>query len=352
MSKCFSERRKQKIVEREARLEVARREYLEERTRQKERIAKDKAEKETRKQTWLREKAAERAVSLRDKHAEVEKWERLEDVRTQNNVKKEHERNMLMLDHIEGLRAQFAKEEAERDQRKRDAVKERREQEEKSAEEKEKANQALKAVEETRASNIAERQKLRASKNQGYCEKIRDQKTAESMKLQEHRAQVELARDAKRQERKQEREEQATQDEAAARIKAIREENIRKKQKERDLKFASKVQDTKDQGKQRQLEIETKKIQRRLQEKEHAEKRHTEEQEKKKHTAELEEQREHMIQERVIERNKREQQRAAALAADANGNAGKAPTGGDGGNNDAPAPGLATKEAAPEPTPA
>merc|ERR1712139_252308 len=102
------------------------------------------------------------------------------------------------------------------------------------------------------------------------------------------------------------------QENAAAIISSTREENIRMREKERDRKFALQVRDMKEKEKERQLELEAKKIQRRLQEKENAVKLHEEEQQRRRQMALLEEQREAMIRERTLDRNKREQERLKA----------------------------------------
>merc|ERR1712139_735924 len=109
------------------------------------------------------------------------------------------------------------------------------------------------------------------------------------------------------------------QENAAAIINSTREENIRMREKERDRKFALQVRDMKEKEKERQLELEAKKIQRRLQEKENAVKLHEEEQQRRRQMALLEEQREAMIRERTLDRNKREQERlkSGQAAADA-----------------------------------
>merc|ERR1712050_371978 len=86
----------------------------------------EKKDRQTKKEEYLRDKAAQRAQQLREKHKKVEDWERLDDLRTQNNMTKEHTRNMQMLDHIEGLRQAYSQQQYEADERKSKALEERK----------------------------------------------------------------------------------------------------------------------------------------------------------------------------------------------------------------------------------
>merc|ERR1719162_1904874 len=133
------------------------------------------------------------------------------------------------------------------------------------------------------------------------------------------------ARDKRRKKQLEDRRLRTEQENAAAIVNAQREDNIRGKEKSRDQQFALKVQEMKSKEKDRQLELEAKKIQRRLQEKENAIKVHEEEQQRRRQLVLLEEQREAMIRERTLERNRREQERFK----------GKEPGAAEGGDGDA-----------------
>merc|ERR1712203_768829 len=108
------------------RLKQAEQEYLKFRQDQIDLIAKEKHDRQIKKEEYLREKAAQRAQQLRDKHKKVEDWERLDDLRTQNNMTKEHTRNMQMLEHIENLRQTYSQQQYEADERKSKALEERK----------------------------------------------------------------------------------------------------------------------------------------------------------------------------------------------------------------------------------
>jgi len=302
-------KREEAISDRNQRLKEAEREYLVFRTQQIEKIAAETQQKNEKKQKYLREKATERAAQLKTKHEKLEAWERLEDQRTQANHLKEHSRNQLMLEHIEHLRAKQSQEQADAAARKQASLAERKEREIKEAEalaEKQKHKQEL---ETKRGSNINAREALREQKNQQYCDYIRDLKTSEALRIKDQQSLVASARDKRRQQQLQDRRIRTEQENAAAIINSTREENIRMREKERDRKFALQVKDMKEHQKEKQLELEAKKIQRRLQEKENAVKIHEEEQQRRRQMALLEEQREAMIRERTIERNRREQER-------------------------------------------
>merc|ERR1719355_216442 len=105
-------------MERSERLKAAEIEYLEVRQKQIDRIARDKQEKNEQKAAYLYKKAAQRAAMLREKHEKQEHWERLEDQRTQANLKSEHARDVLTLEHIEALRALHKKAQEEAEKRK------------------------------------------------------------------------------------------------------------------------------------------------------------------------------------------------------------------------------------------
>jgi len=305
----INEKRDQRIAERNERLRHAEREYLETRQTQIDEISSANRDKENKKQEYLRERAAQRAKQLREKHEKIEAWERLDDQRTQANLKKEHARNMLMLDHIESLRVKYSQEQAEAAARKQASLEERVDRESREAEELAENNKRKSELEQRRNRNIATREAMREQKSQQYCDHIRDLKTAEALRTKDQQVLIASARDKTREERMRERQMRADQELAAATVNAQREESIRKRDRERDLKFASQVKEMKEKESQGALEMEAKKIQKRLQEKEAATKRQEEEQVRRRQMAMLEEQREQMIRERAIERNKREQER-------------------------------------------
>merc|ERR1719271_2204553 len=308
----LEEKRVQNIEERNERLKQAEREYLEFRAKQIEKLKVENQEKNDKKQVYLRQKAAERAQQLKQKHEKLESWERLEDNRTQANMMKEHARNQLMLEHIEHLRTKQSQEEAEAAARKQASLAERKEREQKEAEALAEREKQRKELEEKRASNIASKESNREQKNQQYCEYIRDLKTSEAMRIKDQQTMVATARDKRRYQQLEDRRLRAEQENSCAIVNSTREESIRAREKERDQKFAVKVKAMKEKEKERQLELEAKKIQRRLQEKENAVKVHEEEQQRRRQMALLEEQREAMIRERNIERNRREQERIKA----------------------------------------
>uniref|UniRef100_A0A7S3S8U4 Uncharacterized protein n=1 Tax=Strombidinopsis acuminata TaxID=141414 RepID=A0A7S3S8U4_9SPIT len=307
--KKVEQKRDQKIAERNARLKQAEREYLAYRQKRIDEIAQEKLEAESAKQAYLRERATQRASQLRQKHEKIEAWETKDDERTQNNMKKEHQRNMLMLDHIESLRKQFNRQQQDAASRKQASLEQRKEAEAKAAADREAENAHKAEMEQRRLANISHKEKHREDKNQDYCRHIRDLKTAEALRLREQMEQVEYAKDQTREARMREREFQSEQDQAAAAINALREENIRKREKERDEKFAQALADEKQKEHQRKLEQQARKHQRRQQEEERAEKSQEEENQRRRQMQTLEQQRETMIRDRAVERNKREQER-------------------------------------------
>mmetsp|Transcript_99176 Transcript_99176/g.251861 ORF Transcript_99176/g.251861 Transcript_99176/m.251861 type:complete len:621 (-) Transcript_99176:170-2032(-) len=297
------------ITERRSRINQAEKEYLNLRERQIRSIEGEQLEKEARKQNYLREKAAQRASQLREKHERIEAWEHSEDVRTQNNMKKEHARNMLMLDHIESLRQQFSQEQAMATSRKQAALEQRKDREAKEADEAAAESKNKAQLDTKRQSNISGRESVRKDKNQDYCIKIRDMKTAQALRTREQADQLEDAREKTRNEKQREREFRTEQDYAAAQVDAQREENIRNKELERDRKFASQIKERKAQETQQGIELEARKHQRRQQDKESAQKHEQEDQQRKRQMAILEDQREQMIKQRASERNLREKER-------------------------------------------
>jgi len=313
----LDQRRESNIGERNDRLKQAEMQYLEYRAKQIAKIKSEDLEKNQKKQQYLREKAAERAAQLKEKHERLESWERSEDNRTQTNMMKEHARNQLMLEHIEHLRSKQSQEEAEAAARKEQALLERKAREQKEAEALAESQRTAKELETRRHDNIASRESVRDQRNQQYCEYIRDLKTSEALRIRDQQSLVASARDKRRQKQLEDRSLRTEQENAAAITNAQREDNIRIREKQRDQKFALEVRDMKEKEKEHQLELEAKKIQRRLQEKENAIKVHEEEQQRRRQMVLLEEQREAMIRERTLERNRREQERLKASQAGA-----------------------------------
>merc|ERR1719428_155150 len=177
------------------RLKAREREYLELRSKQIMTIAEQKREKETKKKAYLAQKAAQRAQLLREKHEKAEAWEKAEDQRTQANLKKEHARDQLMLEHIENLRAKQSREQAEAAARKKAALEERKAREDKESEELQAETVRKSVLEQKRNRNIATREALREQKNQRYCEYIRDLKTAEALRSKDQEQLVLSARE-------------------------------------------------------------------------------------------------------------------------------------------------------------
>mmetsp|Transcript_70183 Transcript_70183/g.124918 ORF Transcript_70183/g.124918 Transcript_70183/m.124918 type:complete len:623 (-) Transcript_70183:60-1928(-) len=297
------------IQQRNERLKQSELEYLELRAKQIQQIAADKQEKEQRKQQYLKEKAAERAARLKEKYEKLEQWERMEDQRTQANLLKEHSRNQLMLEHIEHLRQKQAQEQAEATARKHAALEERKDRESREASDLAERMRAKSELEQKRNRNIAKREALREQKNLQYCDYIRDLKTSEALRVEDQQRLVGEARERTRVNKKEERRLKSEEEDAQTLVNDMREENIKKKEKERDRKFAAEVQQMKDKEKDAQAQLQAKKEQRRQEQKEEAERLHEEEVNRRRQMAVLEEQREAMIRERTMERNKREQDR-------------------------------------------
>merc|ERR1712039_682305 len=241
--KQVEDKRETKIEERNARLKQAELEYLQYRKDQIELIKKEKQDREVKKEEYLREKAAQRAQQLREKHKRVEDWERLDDLRTQNNMTKEHTRNMQMLEHIEGLRQTYSQQQYEADERKSKALEERKTREAQVAQARDEVEKKKLELAQKREANISEKESKRAEANQEYCKRIRDLKTAEALRVSKQREDVEQARDKNRDDRLRERQCRGEQEMAAASINAQREENIRRIERERDLKFAQRVKE-------------------------------------------------------------------------------------------------------------
>mmetsp|Transcript_46414 Transcript_46414/g.131255 ORF Transcript_46414/g.131255 Transcript_46414/m.131255 type:complete len:649 (-) Transcript_46414:17-1963(-) len=308
-------KRDQKMGERNERVKEAEREYLEFRKRTIEQIAQEKRDKAAKKEEYLKEKCKQRAAQLREKHNKIDAWEQLDDVRMQNNLKKEHARNVLMVEHIDNLRQEFMQQQSEASARKQAALQQRKEREAKDAETLAEENRKRAEVEKKRQEKIAEREAAQTERNQKYCQEIRDVKSKEAARMTEQREHVDLAKHRIREEQIKERQFRSAQDEAAAVVNAVREENIGKRDHERDLRFAQKVKERKEADERRQMELQTAKIQRRLQEKEAAERHQEDELQKRRQMNALDEKREEKMREKAAERNRREQERMKNLTA-------------------------------------
>merc|ERR1719420_1530377 len=112
-------RRKLAHMEREKR-------YLQSRQQAIDEISKQKQLKAERKAQYLYSKSAERAKRLKEEHEKAAEWERLEDQRTQAELKREHDRNMMMLVRIEELKSNKEAADMELKARKEAALERRR----------------------------------------------------------------------------------------------------------------------------------------------------------------------------------------------------------------------------------
>merc|ERR1712083_795352 len=163
---------------------------------------------------------------------------------------------MQMLEHIEGLRQTYSQQQYEADERKSKALEERKTREAQVQQAHAEVEKKKLELAQKRESNISEKESKRAEANQEYCKRIRDLKTAEALRVSKQREDVEQARDKNRDDRLRERQCRGEQEMAAASINAQREENIRRIERERDLKFAHKVKEQKEKEVQHSVEIE------------------------------------------------------------------------------------------------
>lgn len=309
VQRILDERREQQIGQREERLRHRELEYLANRELQIQNLAKEANEKDERKKAWLQDRAAHRAMQLRLKHEKIEAWERLDDQRTQNNVRREHARNMLMLDHVEALREKYSQDMQDANERKRQALDVRKDREAREAAKTADELAKNQELEESRDRHIVARESAREERNQRYCRHIRDKKTAEALAVRAQTEQVEKARERQRQERARERQSRSHADVVAAQTASMREDNIKKRERERDLKFAAQVREWKEREREAAVLLTSKKHQKRLHEKEDAERHREEESQRRRQMALLDEQRDDNIRQRSAERNNREQDR-------------------------------------------
>merc|ERR1719389_1079018 len=152
----LEERREQKMSERHQRQEVAAKEYL-------------------------MERAAERAKRLKERQERAEAWERLEDQRTQAELKREHDRTMLALTHIEDIRQKKQKDDAAANARKMAALEERKEREKREQEILNEQQRQKTELEQKRNREIGAREASREQRYLDYVENIRNDKTAQAV---------------------------------------------------------------------------------------------------------------------------------------------------------------------------
>ena len=100
--------------------------YLQSRQQAIDELSKQKQLKAERKAQYLYSKSAERAKRLKEEHEKAAEWERLEDQRTQAELKREHDRNMMMLVRIEELKSNKEAADMELKARKEAALERRR----------------------------------------------------------------------------------------------------------------------------------------------------------------------------------------------------------------------------------
>lgn len=305
----LNDRREQHIAQREERLRHRELEYLANREMQIQRLAQEQCDKEERKKAWIQDRAAHRAMQLRLKHEKIEAWERLDDHRTQNNVRREHARNTLMLDHIEALREKYSQDMQAAGERKKQALEQRKAREAREAAKTAEEMQKYQELEDSRERHISAREAAREERNQRYCRHIRDKKTAEALAVRSQTEQVEKARERLRQDRALERKARSEQEMLAAETSSTRETNIQKRERERDLKFAAQVREWKEREREAAVALSAKKHQKRLTEKEDAERHREEDLQRRQQMAILDEQRDGKIRQRSAERNHREQDR-------------------------------------------
>merc|ERR1719171_990555 len=218
------------MSERHQRQEVAAKEYLMERQRQIDRLAQE------RKATYLYERAAERAKRLKERQERAEAWERLEDQRTQAELKREHDRTMLALTHIEDIRQKKQKDDAAADARKMDALEERKEREAREAEILSEQQRAKSELEQKRNRAIGAREASREQRYLDYVETIRNEKTATALADKEKQVALDTAKAKSREQRQEDRKARKEQEDSIAVLNSSREENMKAREKARALK--------------------------------------------------------------------------------------------------------------------
>merc|ERR1719240_53646 len=248
----LEKKREGKIVLRREAQKERERKYLVARQQAIDELSKQKQLKAERKAQYLYQKSAERAKRLKEDHDKAEEWERLEDQRTQAELKREHDRNMMMLAHIADLKQRKHKEDEQMRMKKETALERRRAQEKAALDQVAEENRRKAEVDERRARAIAGREAQREQRNQEYVELIRNQKTQRAQRGREKQQQLNTPRDKTRPERAEKRRARLEQEQSNAEL-----------QKKRDAAI---------QDRDRQLELEAAKMQKRLAEKEAAQK--------------------------------------------------------------------------------
>lgn len=309
--------REEKIRLRTERIQSAEKSYLRERQQAIAQLAEQRRIAEEKKIHYLQDRAAIRAQKLRERHEAAEKAERLEDHRTQENLKREHSRNQMMLNHIEELRTKKHEDDLQAQQRKEAALEQRKEKEKEEAEQQAAKQQRIKELQEKREDKIKDREGRLKSKNQDYVTKIRDLKTQEDIRKRGKQEALEEIRLANREAKLEQRRVQQEQEEAAGEIAKIREQNIRKAEQERDKKYAAELQEQREHVQQAKLRNESRKHETRLAEKENAQKKQEELVRKREMQQQLESLRNENIQKRTVDRNAREQTRVNDIKGDA-----------------------------------
>merc|ERR1719163_2628386 len=144
--------------------------YLQSRQQAIDELSKQKQLKAERKAQYLYSKSAERAKRLKEEHEKAAEWERLEDQRTQAELKREHDRNMMMLVRIEELKSNKEAADMELKARKEAALERRRIQDKQHLDSVAQEAKRVQELEEKRARQIAGREQVRDQRNQEYVQ--------------------------------------------------------------------------------------------------------------------------------------------------------------------------------------
>merc|ERR1719240_2021909 len=302
------EKRIRKVMEedRERKYLVARQQAIDELSKQKQLKAERKAQ-------YLYQKSAERAKRLKEDHEKAAEWERLEDQRTQAELKREHDRNMMMLSHIADLKQRKAKEDAEMRMKKESALERRRLQEKQALDQVAEGNRRKAEIDEKRARAIATREAAREQRNQEYVEQIRNQKTQRAQRGREKLQQLSNTRDKTRDERAEKRRARLEQEQQHAELQKKRDAAIQDRDRQRDHAELNKVRKWRETQDKKQLELEAAKMQKRLAEKEAAQKAQEDSLDKNKQWQQLEAKRLEQQEKKDAERVQREKQRREQL---------------------------------------
>merc|ERR1719326_1476568 len=295
-------RRKLAHMEREKR-------YLQSRQQAIDELSKQKQLKAERKAQYLYSKSAERAKRLKEEHEKAAEWERLEDQRTQAELKREHDRNMMMLVRIEELKSNKEAADMELKARKEAALERRRIQDKQHLDSVAQEAKRVQELEEKRARQIAARESVRESRNQEYVQKILDQKAAQASRAKEKAKQLSTTRDKTRDDQAEKRRLRMEEELRLADLARRRENAIAERDRKRDQGELAKVKDWKEQQDKKHLELEAAKMQLRLQEKEQAQRQQEESFEKTKQWQALEAKRVQNQETKEQDRSKREASR-------------------------------------------